>query len=104
YQVEDAEADEADGQKSKYILSAKYVIKLPEEQDLSYENEFPPGHEVLALYPNTTCFYKATVITPPSKNRGRGLHAYDYMVHFDDDDNAERFIQRHNVVNMPAVL
>ncbi|KAJ9076850.1 hypothetical protein DSO57_1022448 [Entomophthora muscae] len=67
YQVEDAEADETDGQKSKYVLSAMYVIQLPDEQDLSFDNEFPSGHEVLALYPNTTCFYKATVIFPPSK-------------------------------------
>jgi len=29
--------------------------------------EFPAGHTVLALYPSTTCFYKAVVIRPPSK-------------------------------------
>jgi hypothetical protein len=29
--------------------------------------EFPAGHTVLALYPSTTCFYKAIVVQPPSK-------------------------------------
>lgn len=29
--------------------------------------EFPAGHTVLALYPSTTCFYKAVVVQPPSK-------------------------------------
>lgn len=29
--------------------------------------EFPTGHTVLALYPSTTCFYKAIVVCPPSK-------------------------------------
>jgi hypothetical protein len=29
--------------------------------------EFPAGHTVLALYPSTTCFYKAIVVRPPSK-------------------------------------
>lgn len=29
--------------------------------------EFPTGHTVLALYPSTTCFYKAIVVRPPSK-------------------------------------
>lgn len=38
---------------------------IPDDQD--DVPEFPAGHTVLALYPSTTCFYKAVVVQPPSK-------------------------------------
>lgn len=38
--------------------------------------EFPTGHTVLALYPSTTCFYKAIVVRPPSKVQNIPLVSY----------------------------
>lgn len=101
YQVEDVEADEADGENHKYILSARYVLQLPKDKNLSYDNELSIGQEVLALYPNTSCFYKAVVLSPPSKNKIRLHHAQDYAVHFDDDDEDRRYVSRQMVIEMP---
>jgi len=48
-----------------YTLSARSVIMIMDDQDAV--PEFPAGHTVLALYPSTTCFYKAMVVQSPSK-------------------------------------
>ena len=48
-----------------YSLNARSVIMIVDDQDAV--PEFPAGHTVLALYPSTTCFYKAIVVRPPSK-------------------------------------
>ncbi|KAK9764069.1 hypothetical protein K7432_008748 [Basidiobolus ranarum] len=66
YQVEDAEVDE-NGKRMKYNLPLRNIIPLPEEYTVGEIPEFGIDHVVLALYPNTTCFYKATVVLPPSK-------------------------------------
>ncbi|KAI9291644.1 DUF1325-domain-containing protein [Neoconidiobolus thromboides FSU 785] len=100
YQIEDAEVDD-DGQKTKYILPTKYVIPL-ETKELNHE--FPVGHEVLALYPNTTCFYKATVKALPSQNRSKGHHLNHYMVLFEDDDDTERWVEKNMVLDMPNIV
>ena len=41
---------------------------------------------MLALYPDTTCFYKALVHTPPSQMAGAAPK--DYLVEFEDDSEA----------------
>ncbi|ORX92261.1 hypothetical protein K493DRAFT_226154, partial [Basidiobolus meristosporus CBS 931.73] len=48
-------------------LPPRNIIPLPEEVVLGEYPEFEVDHVVLALYPNTTCFYKAIVVLPPSK-------------------------------------
>lgn len=47
------------------MLTPRQVIPIPDNMD--NQPEYPSGRHVLALYPGTTCFYKATVMTPPSK-------------------------------------
>ncbi|CAG8800700.1 10987_t:CDS:1, partial [Racocetra fulgida] len=47
--------------------------------------EFPQSATVIALYPGTTCFYKADVVLPPSKIS----IPLKYLLTFEDDDNAE---------------
>ncbi|ORY06117.1 DUF1325-domain-containing protein [Basidiobolus meristosporus CBS 931.73] len=66
YQVEDADVDE-NGKRMRYNLPPRNIIPLPEEAILNEYPEFDIDHVVLALYPNTTCFYKAIVVLPPSK-------------------------------------
>jgi hypothetical protein len=47
------------------MVPAKFVIELP--QSGADKEQFAQGHQVLALYPNTSCFYRATVVCPPIK-------------------------------------
>lgn len=64
--MEDAEDDENNpGTRKRYIFPMRQVLAVPKE--IGKKLEFPMGHEVLALYPGTSCFYRAEVIQPPSK-------------------------------------
>jgi hypothetical protein len=52
----------------RYSVTGRFIIPLPKSLPDSFKNaEFPAGDIVLALYPETTCFYRATVVAPPSK-------------------------------------
>ena len=55
-------------------------LPLYEPSVYTAHNELRPQQMVLALYPDTTCFYKAVVHTPPSMRRQR-----DYLVEFEDE-------------------
>ncbi|KAF8936149.1 SAGA HAT/Core module component [Dissophora ornata] len=97
YVVEDDEADD-NGKKMTYSLNARSVIMIADEQEDM--QEFPAGHTVLALYPLTTCFYKAIVVQPPSKNKdGSPL----YKIKFDDDEGNERTAPPRMVLDMPKL-
>jgi SAGA-associated factor 29 len=51
--------------------------------------EFSKGTQVLAMFPDTTSFYPATVVVPPKKK------SPDYLLQFvDDDDEAGLTPQR----------
>ncbi|KAJ1562394.1 hypothetical protein HK096_010406 [Nowakowskiella sp. JEL0078] len=64
YEVEDAEDDEVEvGKRKRYLFTPRMIIPIPTVK----RAELPIGREVLALYPNSSCFYKAEVILPPSK-------------------------------------
>jgi hypothetical protein len=49
------------------MLSPRYVIPVLSSEAAKSSPEIPAQQDVLALYPGTTCFYKAIVIAPPSK-------------------------------------
>lgn len=49
------------------MLPPRYVIPVKTSEDAKFSPEIPTQQDVLALYPGTTCFYKAIVIAPPSK-------------------------------------
>ncbi|KAK9727791.1 hypothetical protein K7432_001567 [Basidiobolus ranarum] len=99
YQVEDADVDE-NGKRMRYNLPPRNIIPLPEEAVLEEYPEFDINHVVLALYPNTTCFYKAIVVLPPSKVKDKEYPG-SYRVSFEDDDDVDRFIPAIYVVEMP---
>ena len=69
----------------QHTVSARMVMPLPRSEPSVYTpyNEFARGLWVLALYPDTTCFYKALVHTPPSARSGP--HPYSYMVELKDE-------------------
>ncbi|KAF9381725.1 hypothetical protein CPB97_007607 [Podila verticillata] len=96
YRVEDDEADDS-GKKMTYTLSTRSVIMIVDDQDAV--PEFPAGHTVLALYPSTTCFYKAVVVQPPSKNKDYATPVY--RIKFDDDGGNERTAPPRMVLDMP---
>jgi SAGA-associated factor 29 len=72
----------------------KFVLPLPlfEPSVYTAHNELCRGQMVLALYPDTTCFYKALVHTPPSLRRQR-----DYLVEFEDESEPSGRSEAQNV-------
>ena len=86
---DDSDADpwakEASGTPSTHNVPGRMVIPLPLSEPSHYTpyNEFARGVWILALYPDTTCFYKALVHTPPSQMGGEPPR--DYLVEFEDE-------------------
>ena len=90
---DDSDADpwvtaQANPARQQHQVPARMVLPLPltEPSMWTAYNEFARGVWVLALYPDTTCFYKALVHTPPSQMPG--LPPKDYLVEFEDDSEA----------------
>ncbi|KAL1928445.1 hypothetical protein VTP01DRAFT_2801 [Rhizomucor pusillus] len=99
YQVEDVDQDEY-GQKQRYFIPPRNVIPVPDGNESQHLPEVPAGQDVLALYPGTTCFYKATVILPPNKNKDLST-AGSYKVQFEDDNNEVKYVMPEHVLEMP---
>ncbi|KAF5385639.1 hypothetical protein D9757_005457 [Collybiopsis confluens] len=112
YEVHDPESDPV----VRYNTTLRSIIPLPDPNapagspsGLSAYREFPVGSSVLALYPDTSCFYRAEVVATPTV----GPHAPTYRVKFEDDDNQEllyliiSFISRNckirALVDVPAI-
>lgn len=102
---------------------------MPDGNESQHLPEVPAGQDVLALYPGTTCFYKATVILPP--NKVALLHCFlslgerqkkilissppqptsfqnkdlstagSYKVQFEDDNNEVKYVMPEHVLEMP---
>lgn len=90
YQVKDIdiEEDERGDGAGDHTLSRRRVIPLPlRKLNPSTHGHllFQGGHKVLALYPQTTCFYPATIHQPP---KGEGD---EYQVMFFDNYYAEGY-------------
>jgi len=96
YEVEDADpmCDSDPNTKRKHHL-VKEIIPLPGSSDAG--PDIPKGSNVLAMFPNTTSFYKAVVV----KRKGG-----EYLLQFEDDDedgetptrpvDAEYVVARHS--------
>lgn len=103
YEVEDIEDDEdKPGVKKRYIFPVKCVLEIP--SDINKRPYFPIGHEVLSLYPNSSCFYKATIIKTPNENKNSSNGKPAYIVKFEDDDEAEREVSADRVLDMPPKM
>ncbi|KAH8860845.1 SAGA-associated factor 29 [Schistosoma japonicum] len=85
YEVEDVDAEEG---KMRYSLCRSKVIPLPKWKANPITNPeaiFKKGVTVLALYPQTTCFYKAIVDEIPT-------HVHDeYSLYFEDSSYPEGY-------------
>ncbi|KAI7903664.1 SGF29 tudor-like domain-containing protein [Cokeromyces recurvatus] len=96
YQVEDVDQDDY-GEKQRYMLSPRYVIPVPNSEEARSLPEIPAQEDVLALYPGTTCFYKAVVIAPPSKSK----EIKNYRVQFEDDNDEVKYVMPEHILKMP---
>ncbi|EYU44796.1 hypothetical protein ABFS82_08G007200 [Erythranthe guttata] len=92
---EDPGDDEESTGQRKYKLPMSHIIPFPKRGDLSTSPDFPPGKNVLAVYPETTALYKATVV------QARKRKIDDYVLEFDDDEEAQRLVPFHRVVPLP---
>lgn len=78
YEVDDIDAEEG---KERHTLSKRKIVPLPiwkASPETDPEALFPRHTLVLALYPQTTCFYRALIHEPPKKPQE------DYSVLFED--------------------
>ncbi|CAK7328158.1 unnamed protein product [Dovyalis caffra] len=96
---EPGDDEEGSGQR-KYKLPMSCIIPFPKRNDPSSVPDFPPGRNVLAVYPGTTALYKATVASSPRKRK-----TDDYLLEFDDDEEdgalPKRMVPFHKVVALP---
>lgn len=87
-------------QKAKHILSKRWVIPLPlmrANPETDSAALFPKGAVVMALYPTTTCFYKALVNKPPQ------THMDQYELIFEDSTYPEGYAPPLNVAQRYVV-
>ncbi|GLB38540.1 putative SGF29 tudor-like domain containing protein [Lyophyllum shimeji] len=115
YEVQDAEPQE-DGQPGiVYNTTLRAIIPLPDPNappgspaHVNAYQEFPAGATVMALYPDTSCFYRAEVIATPKEMNPRAASAPSskymptYKLKFEDDDNQEHTVAAQWVVEWPG--
>lgn len=86
YEVDDILEEQ--NQKGRYVLSKRRVIPLPlmrANPETDPSALFPQGTTVMALFPQTTCFYQALVNKPPS------THTDEYEILFEDKNYKEGY-------------
>lgn len=81
YEILDIGEKEDGVPETKWKISRRYLRTLNE--DGAYE--FEKGARVTAVYPETTCFYPATVVEPASKQ-----NAYICSLEFDWEEEDEK--------------
>lgn len=96
YDVEDIDYSEEEGknEKERHTLSRRRIIPLPLHKAdplTNPESLFQAKQTVLALYPQTTCFYKAMIHSIP-KNKDM-----EYTVLFEDNSYADGYSPPLNV-------
>ena len=90
YEVDDIDEE----QKDRHMLSRRRVIPLPTMRaspETNPEALYQPGATVMAIYPQTTCFYKGVIKDIP------GGAAEDYHVLFEDPSYADGYSPPLNV-------
>ncbi|XP_020601852.1 SAGA-associated factor 29-like [Orbicella faveolata] len=94
YDVDDIDEEAGRNGKERHHLSRRRVIPLPKMKANPVTHPqalFQTDQIVMALYPQTTCFYKAVIHEPPSRPQD------DYSVSFEDTSYADGFAPPLNV-------
>lgn len=117
YEVQDAEPQE-DGQPGAfYNATLRTIVPLPDPNappnSASHPNAypvFPVGATVMALYPDTSCFYRAEVLASPNDIHPAGRRAAQgaqsrpmYKLKFEDDGDQEHSVLAQLVVEWPRI-
>lgn len=98
YDVDDIDAEEG---KERHTLSRRRIVPLPRwkaDPEMYPEALFPKKTLVLALYPQTTCFYRAVIHEPP-KRIGE-----DYLVLFEDTSYPDGYSPPLNVAQRYVIM
>uniref|UniRef100_F7E6K6 SAGA-associated factor 29 n=1 Tax=Callithrix jacchus TaxID=9483 RepID=F7E6K6_CALJA len=96
YEVDDIDEEG----KERHTLSRRRVIPLPQwkaNPETDPEALFQKEQLVLALYPQTTCFYRALIHAPPQRPQD------DYSVLFEDTSYADGYSPPLNVAQRYVV-
>ncbi|KAL1713529.1 SGF29 tudor-like domain-containing protein [Schizophyllum commune] len=110
YLVRDADPGE-DGKFTEYRATLSNLIPLPDPlappsspANLSAYPELPTGSDALAMYPDTTCFYRAQVLEPPKvTQRDKTLASGPiYRLKFEDDESPQHLVSAYWVVPWPT--
>ncbi|KAH9985073.1 SGF29 tudor-like domain-containing protein [Russula compacta] len=116
YDVEDIEPQE-DGKPLRYSASLRTIpisiIPLPDKDaaagspaHIGAYQEFPTSATVMALYPDTSCFYRAEVVASPkdipTQGRVQNSGTTYYKLKFEDDDDQEHLVSAAEVVEWPG--
>lgn len=94
YDVDDIDEEAGRNGKERHHLSRRRVIPLPKMKANPVTHPqalFQADQIVMALYPQTTCFYKAVIHEPPSRPQD------DYSVSFEDTSYSDGFAPPLNV-------
>ncbi|THV05317.1 hypothetical protein K435DRAFT_790409 [Dendrothele bispora CBS 962.96] len=118
YEVHDPEPQESGEPGLRYNTTLRSIIPLPDlnapagtPSSLAAYREFTAGSTVMALYPDTSCFYRAEVIATPREMQPQGRvkliftapsYVPTYKVKFEDDDNQEHLVSAQWVVEWPG--
>lgn len=97
YDVDDIDAEEG---QERYSLNKNSVVPLPlwRANPLTDPNAiFPKDSLVLALYPQTTCFYRGVVSEAPTTPQE------DYLILFEDNTYVEGYSPPLNVPQLYVV-
>jgi SAGA-associated factor 29 len=76
-----------------YHLAQDLVIAMPRSGTSRDGVNFPQGTTVLAVYPNTTTFYRAVVVQQARKI-GNTSEYGEFLLEFEDDGDADGLPQR----------
>ncbi|EIN12596.1 hypothetical protein PUNSTDRAFT_97392 [Punctularia strigosozonata HHB-11173 SS5] len=109
YEVQDPEPQE-DGQPGQvYNTTLRSIIPLPDDEvppnhpaHLNNYHVFEAGSTVMALYPDTSTFYKAQVITSSRDMKPNKDGMPMYKLKFEDDEDQEHSILARSVVEWPG--
>jgi len=108
YEVQDAEPQDDGKPGPIYKTTFKAILPLPDPDaptgspaHLGLYPEFPVGSTVMALYPDTSCFYRAEVIATPDRATTSSKYVPAYKVKFEDDEGMEHSVSAFWVVEFP---
>jgi len=108
YEVQDAEPQDDGKPGPIYKTTLKSILPLPDPDaqagSLAHLDGYPVfsvGSNVMALYPDTSCFYRAEVIAKPDPGNTSSKYAPAYKVKFEDDEGMEHSVSAFWVVEFP---